>query len=89
MYSARIRATQQSPEWRLHSQDVVYGSFESCHALVMRQGSRAQKELVIGGEAAMWGEYTDAANALAKTWPDAAAVAERLWSPADVRRALV
>ena len=60
---------------------------ESILPLVMHQGSRAQKELVIGGEAAMWGEYTDARNALAKTWPDAAAVAERLWSPADIRYA--
>ena len=49
------------------------------------QGSREQKDLVIGGEAAMWGEFTDASNSLAKTWPDAAAVAERLWSPRDVR----
>jgi len=42
----------------------------------------------MGGEAAMWGELTDATNSAAKTWPSAAAVAERLWSPQHVRRGL-
>jgi hypothetical protein len=45
----------------------------------------AQAAFVIGGEAAMWGELVDAANLMPKIWPTAAAVAERLWSPAQPR----
>lgn len=43
-----------------------------------------QAKLVLGGEACLWTSAFDATDAEATIWPNAAATAERLWSPSNV-----
>jgi hexosaminidase len=65
------------PAWRHYAADPLGGDAASL--------SSDQQKLILGGEACMWSEYVDAENIDSRVWPRNAVIAERLWSPQDVR----
>jgi hexosaminidase len=47
--------------------------------------STEEKARILGGESCMWSEYVNAETVDSRIWPRNAAIAERLWSPQEVR----
>jgi hexosaminidase len=75
--SAGYYLDHMEPASTLYAADPLNGAAASL--------SDEEKTRVIGGEIAMWGEFVSPENVDSRIWPRAAAVAERLWSPQEVK----
>lgn len=66
--------------WYLDHLDSDWRDYYKCEPRSFFNGTRAQKDLVVGGHACMWGERVDASDFETRVWPRASSAAERLWS---------
>jgi hexosaminidase len=65
------------PAWRHYGVDPITEGAANLNA--------EEQQRILGGEACMWAEYVSPENIDSRIWPRAAAIAERLWSPAQTR----
>lgn len=69
--------------------EANFNRFESEILRKVKAGEKllgpAEETLILGGEATMWTEHVTPETFDARVWPRTAAIAERLWSPAEVR----
>jgi hexosaminidase len=83
--SSRYNATLRGHEvilsscWYLDHLNEDWQSFYACDPREFN-GTKEQKNLILGGHASMWGERVDATNFLSRVWPRASATAEKLWT---------
>lgn len=86
LYAAGNYLDQQipNPSQTFYEWVDTWKNFYTNDPLTGISGSEQTLALVLGGEAAMWGEQVDSLNFDSRVWPRASAVAERLWSPATV-----
>ncbi len=75
--SAGYYLDHMEPASKLYAVDPLDGDAASL--------SDEERARILGGEVAMWGEFVNPENVDSRIWPRAAAVAERLWSPQEVR----
>jgi hexosaminidase len=47
--------------------------------------TQEEKSRILGGEVCMWSEYVSPENIDSRIWPRSAAVAERFWSPQEIK----
>ncbi len=65
------------PAWQHYAVDPMEGATADL--------SPEEKTRILGGEACMWSEYVTPENVDSRIWPRLAAIAERLWSPQQVK----
>ena len=65
------------PAWRHYEVDPMSGDAATLSA--------EEKGRILGGEGCMWSEWVTPENLDSRLWPRSAAIAERLWSPAEVK----
>ncbi|KDD76122.1 glycosyl hydrolase [Helicosporidium sp. ATCC 50920] len=65
-----------SAPWYLNLGTYAAEDWKRYYAVDPAPQSLSRPDLVLGGEACVWGEFVDETNVIQKTWPAAAAVAE-------------